>query len=131
MAKRVENIDQAIELIRSKGEYVHIVYFGGRKFYQLSNCKVANMKNRPNVRGPSWKYSQWHAEDGKWWTNYTGASLVAYAKSRYGGNHWNPSVKEFRHKNNRAKTKELIQSDDFDSFSPKKLAKDENIWNWD
>lgn len=132
MKTKVENVDDAIKLLRENGEYVHIVYFGGRKFYQVSNCKESMMKSRPNVKGPSWKYSNSHFDNGKWWTNYTASSLVSYAKSRFcGGNHWSSSVKEFRHRNNRTQTKKLINSGEFDDFSPNKLAKDEDIWNWD
>ena len=41
------------------------------------------------------------------------------------------NVKEFRHRNNRAKTREDIHRENFDSFSQGELRKDEDIWNWD
>lgn len=40
-------------------------------------------------------------------------------------------MKEFRHRNNRAQTKQDIHRENFDSFSKNKLRKDENSWNWD
>ena len=44
---------------------------------------------------------------------------------------WNATIKEFRHKNNRAKTKELMNSEKFEDLGPKTLAKDSNPWYYD
>ena len=41
------------------------------------------------------------------------------------------NTKEFRHRNNRAQTRQDIHNENFDSFFQKKLRRDENIWNWD
>jgi hypothetical protein len=127
----IENLDDAIKYFRSKGDFVHIVYFGGRKFIQLSNSKHPQSNPRPNVKGPSWKWSRFCAKDGIYWGNYTPTSFVSYAKCVTSGQPWNKNVKYFRHRNNRAKTKSLIDSENYDALDPKSLAKDENIWNWD
>ena len=41
------------------------------------------------------------------------------------------NTKEFRHRNNRAQTRQDIHNENFDSFFQKELRRDENIWNWD
>jgi hypothetical protein len=128
---KINSIEDAVKFVRQKGYFVHVVYFGGRKFYQVSDCKRAILKNRPNVKGSSWKNSQSHFEDGHHWTNYTPQSFMSFVSSWTSPEPWNSTVKEFRHRNNRAKTKELMNSENYDTLGPKSLAKDENIWNWD
>jgi len=41
------------------------------------------------------------------------------------------NVKQQRHERNRAKTRQLIEKEEFDAFYYNKLAKDDDIWNWD
>lgn len=128
---KINSIEDAIKIVRQKGYFVHIVYFGGRKFYQVSDCKKAILKNRPNVHGSSWKRSQTHFENGHHWTNYTPASFINHVSGWISAQPWNASIKEARHKNNRAKTKELMNSEKFEDLGPKELAKDSNSWYYD
>lgn len=65
---------------------------------------------------------------------YSARQLIKWAKC-YTSEHkfntaWKSPLKEFRHRKNRAKTKDDIHHERFDNFG-KGLRKDEDPWNWD
>jgi arginine/lysine/ornithine decarboxylase len=66
---------------------------------------------------------------------YDGAELVRAAREYTSDSKRNTtiksSVKEFRHRKNRAATRRHIDIEDFDSFPANHLIKDDDVWNWD
>ena len=74
----------------------------------------------------------YHPSDGEIMTN---RELIKHAKIWTSENHQTTkmkgNMKYFRHRNNRAKTKEDISKENWDNFDKNQLRRDENSWNWD
>lgn len=79
----------------------------------------------------------WVTYEGRAWYDkpITAREMIKQAKIYTSENNQNTAMKKklkhFRHRNNRAKTRENLDTENYDAFPQGKLAKDEDPWNWD
>lgn len=125
-------IKEAIKTIRSKGDFVHKLYISGKVYYQVSNCSNPITINKTDLnvfKDLSSEFGFSYFKHGVWAQNHTEREIIAMAKNN--SRPWNKTIKKERKRKNRSRTSVLINSENFEAFGPRSLAKDSNRWYYD